>query len=98
MTIASPGDVLTDQPVRRKAIRRNRRGRFFVLRLVLAVAITLVIFFPIYWMLVTAFSTKEDLYLPGLHLWPEHFTLDNFRVPFADFPIWTWFKNTAVIT
>ena len=88
----------TDQKVRRRAIRRNKRGRFFGLRLALAIVITLVIFFPIYWMLVTAFSTKEDMYLPGLHLWPQHFTWDNFRVPFAEYPIWTWFKNTAVIT
>ncbi len=87
-----------EQQARVRAIRRSRRGRFFGLRLTLAIVITLVMFFPIYWMLVTAFSTKEDLYQPGLHLWPQHFTWDNFRVPFADFPIWTWFKNTAVIT
>ncbi|MET3804117.1 ABC-type glycerol-3-phosphate transport system permease component [Nakamurella sp. UYEF19] len=76
----------------------HARGRFFVLRLVLAMVITLIMFFPIYWMMVTAFSTREDLYAPGLHLWPLHFTLDNFRTPFADFPIWTWFKNSTVIT
>ena len=87
-----------ESTARRKAIRRTRRGRFFVLRLILAIVITLVMFFPIYWMLITAFSEKEDMYLPGLHLWPAHFTFDNFRTPFADFPIWTWFKNSAVIT
>ncbi len=87
-----------EQGLRNKAIRRSKRGKFFRLRLVLAIVITLVMFFPIYWMLVTAFSTKEDLYLPGLHLWPANFTLDNFRTPFTDFPVWTWFKNSAVIT
>ena len=93
-----PGVVAIDAESRRKAIKRNRRGRFFALRLVLAIVITLIMFFPIYWMLITAFSTREDLYLPGVHLWPVHFTLDNFRTPFQDFPIWTWFKNSAVIT
>ena len=90
----SPQELLR----RSKSIRRSRRGRFFVLRLVLAIVITLIMFFPIYWMMVTAFSTREDLYAPGLHLWPLHFTFDNFRTPFAEFPIWTWFKNSAVIT
>ncbi len=83
---------------RQKAYRRARRGRFFGLRLAAAIIITLIMFFPIYWMIVTAFSPREDLYEPGLHLWPLHPTLDNFRTPFAEFPVWTWFKNSAVIT
>ncbi|WP_222618071.1 carbohydrate ABC transporter permease [Nakamurella sp. PAMC28650] len=98
LMISPPGVVGLDAGARRKAIRRSRRGRFFWLRLAAAVVITLIMFFPIYWMLVTAFSTREDLYLPGLHLWPAHFTLDNFRTPFNDFPIWSWFRNSAVIT
>jgi multiple sugar transport system permease protein len=98
VTTAPPRAGGVDQPARRKAVRRTRRGRFFGLRLTLAILITLVVFFPMYWMVVTAFSTKEDMYLPGLHLWPQHFTLDNFRVPFEDFPIWRWFRNTVVIT
>lgn len=98
MIEASPRTVGPDAVARRRAIRRSRRGKFFGLRLGLAIVITLVMFFPIYWMLVTALSTKEDLFQPGLHLWPQHFTWDNFSLPFADFPIWTWFQNTAVIT
>ena len=83
---------------RQRAYRRARRGRLFGLRLTAAIVITLIMFFPIYWMLVTAFSPREDLYAPGLHLWPAHPTLENFRTPFADFPVWTWFRNSAVIT
>jgi ABC-type glycerol-3-phosphate transport system permease component len=83
----------TTAPVRRP----SRWTPGFVARLVLALAITLIVFFPLYWMLVTAFSTRADAYAPGLHLWPQHFTLDNFRIPLEQFPVWRWFRNSLVI-
>jgi ABC-type glycerol-3-phosphate transport system permease component len=54
-------------------------------------------FFPLYWMLLTAFSTRRDLYASGLHWWPQHFTLDNFRNPVNQFPVKKWFWNSLVI-
>lgn len=83
----------TGTPVRRP----SRWTAGFIARLALALAITLIVFFPLYWMLVTAFSTRADSYAPGLHLWPQHFTLDNFRIPLEDFPVWRWFRNSLVI-
>jgi len=82
----------------RRHTRRHKRGQWFWLRLVLAVIATLAVLFPLYWMLVTSFSTQADLYSPGLHLWPEHFTVSNFTTPFKAFPVWTWFRNSTVIT
>jgi multiple sugar transport system permease protein len=78
--------------------RRRRRGRFFALRLVLAIVATLIILFPLYWMVVTALSPQTDLYSSGLRLWPKHFTFDNFTEPVHAFPVWTWFRNSTVIT
>jgi ABC-type glycerol-3-phosphate transport system permease component len=63
-----------------------------------AIVITIVMAFPLYWMLVTAFSTRADLYAPGLHLWPRHLTFGNFVQPFRDFPVWRWFGNSLFIT
>ncbi len=98
VTALTAQDAAAGSSGRAKALRRSKRGRLFTLRVVLAIVITLIMFFPIYWMLVTAFSTREDLYAPGLHLVPQHFTLDNFATPFARFPVWQWFKNSAIIT
>ncbi|ALE04862.1 sugar ABC transporter permease (plasmid) [Arthrobacter sp. ERGS1:01] len=67
------------------------------LRLGCAIVITAVIFFPLYWMMMTAFSTRADLYAPGLHFWPQHFTWSNFTDPIAQFPVWTWFGNSFTI-
>jgi multiple sugar transport system permease protein len=95
----APGEAPTlEQSKQARAYaRRRRRGRFFGLRLVAAIVITLIMFFPLYWMLLTAFSTRRDLYAPGLHWFPQHFTLDNFRVPIAAFPVKKWFWNSLLI-
>ncbi|WP_205843740.1 carbohydrate ABC transporter permease [Nakamurella deserti] len=94
--LAAPGAVeMHPEPVRR--VSRSRRGRFFKTRVALAAGTSLVIFFPLYWMLMTAFSRREDLYAPGLSLWPRNFTLENFTKPFDRFPVWTWFGNSAII-
>lgn len=41
---------------------------------------------PVYWLLNMSFKTNEEI-LGGLSLWPQHFTLDNYRVIFTD-PVW----------
>lgn len=81
-----------------KEQRKRARGRYFGLRLTLAVVITLVMVFPLLWMIITAFSPQGDLYSPGFRLWPRHVTLNNFTRPFHRFPVWTWFRNSTVIT
>ncbi|UQX88229.1 carbohydrate ABC transporter permease [Jatrophihabitans telluris] len=80
-----------------RVMRKRARGRFYWLRFALALVIALVMLFPLYWMLLTAVSTKADLYRSGLHLWPAHFTLDNFRDPIRNFPVTRWFRNSLVI-
>lgn len=77
---------------------RKRREKLLWLRLTVAVIVTVVMAFPLYWMLLTAFSTRADLYAPGLHLWPQHFTLQNFVRPFAEFPVWRWFANSLLVS
>jgi multiple sugar transport system permease protein len=100
MTVTmAPGQAPTIETSKeqRAYLRRRRRGRFYIARVILAIAITVVMFFPLYWMLLTAFSTRRDLYASGLHWWPQHFTLDNFRNPVNQFPVKKWFWNSLVI-
>lgn len=72
----------------------TRRGT--AARLVVAVVACLVMAFPLYWMVVTAFSTRADLYAPGLQLWPRNPTLENFRTPLTEFPVGTWLRNSLL--
>lgn len=93
---AFPTAAPQTQPSMKRA--RPRRGRFFGLRLTIAIVASLIMLFPLLWMLLTSFSQQSDLYRPGFHLWPSHFTFDNFTRPFHEFPVWTWTRNSAEIT
>jgi multiple sugar transport system permease protein len=85
-------------PDQRRAARKKRRGRLFGLRLAIAVVASLVVLFPIYWMIITSLSPQSDMFRPGLHLWPSSFTWSNFTDPIKQFPVWRWFRNSTVIT
>lgn len=78
--------------------RRRRRGGLFYLRLAVAILTAGVMFFPVYWMIITSLQPQADMFRPGLHWWPQHFTLENFTSPFRMFPVGRWFLNSAIIT
>ena len=87
-------------PAERRRPRRPREGTRaeLVLRIVVAVVASLVLLFPLYWMVVIAFSPRTELFTSELKLWPEQFTLANFERIFQTFPAATWFGNSVVIT
>lgn len=67
-------------------------------RLLLALAISVVVLFPLYWMVTVAFSSRADLFGGDLKLWPSALTFENFRSVFDGFPVWTWFGNSLAIS
>jgi len=78
--------------------RRTRRSRVsYAARLVAAIVVSVVLLFPLYWMVVVAFSSKQELLSRDLRLWPREFTLANFTKVFDTFPTVTWFGNSVVI-
>ncbi|RKS72484.1 multiple sugar transport system permease protein [Motilibacter peucedani] len=93
-TTTTPAQAPATSATRRP---RTRRSPWFWARLALAVVITLVMFFPLYWMILTSFSPQSELYSAGLRWWPHHFTLDNYRDPIDLYPVWHWFWNSFVI-
>ncbi len=70
----------------------NKWTRFGVCGGVCAVMI-----FPIYCMLIVAFTPKADLFNGGTHLWPASFTMANFTNLAKTFPIGTWFTNSVLV-
>ena len=67
------------------------------LRTVVAAVVALVLLFPLYWMVVVAFSPRQELLSPELRLWPRQLTLENFERLFTSFPVGTWFGNSVAI-
>ena len=78
------------------ARRRGRAG--YAARLALAIVISGVILFPLYWMVVVALSSRADLLGGDLRLWPRSFTMDNFDRVLSSFPVATWFGNSVAIS
>ncbi|HTN62592.1 MAG TPA: carbohydrate ABC transporter permease [Devosia sp.] len=52
--------------------------------------------FPIYWALVTTFKPEQDILRPGIHLWPEHFTLEAYTHALFNTNIGTWYLNSLL--
>lgn len=52
--------------------------------------------FPIYWSLITSFKPEEDVVQPGIRLWPEHFTFDNYTFVLFNTKIGLWYMNSLV--
>jgi multiple sugar transport system permease protein len=85
------------RPPRRPGARRGSSAGL-VVRIVLAVVASAVIFFPLYWMLVIAFSPRGEVFQPGgLRLWPSTFSVENFVTVFDRFPVAEWFVNSVAI-
>ncbi len=66
-------------------------------RALLAVLVALVVMFPLYWMVVVAFSSRAELLGGDLRLWPRDLTMENFQRVLSAFPVLTWFGNSVAI-
>ena len=88
----APTDRLT-----RPGARRTRERRLVALRVVAASVVALIILFPLYWMVVVAFSTRADLLGGALRIFPTTLTLSNFERVLDSFPVATWFGNSTAI-
>jgi multiple sugar transport system permease protein len=77
-------------------MRASRSG--LVIRSAIALVTCVVLLFPLYWMLVVAFSPRGELFSTEPVFFPSTLTLDNFTALFEQFPVWTWFGNSLVIT
>ncbi|WP_243641282.1 carbohydrate ABC transporter permease [Xylanivirga thermophila] len=75
---------------------KKRVGLIF--RYIVAVIITLIMLFPIYWMIITSLKTSEELLLPVPTLWPKNFAWHNYRDVLKMAPFGLYFFNTIVMT
>ncbi len=91
----APVAAATPPLPRRRRPARERRGK--VIRTIAAIVSCAILLFPLYWMVVVAFSPREELLTREVRLWPQQFTLGNFDTVFSTFPVATWFGNSIAI-
>jgi multiple sugar transport system permease protein len=79
--------------------RRSRLRHFDLVGLVITL-VTLVFAvlwaFPLYWGLVTTFKPEYEVVRPGVQLWPEHFTLENYVHVLLQTKIGLWYLNSLI--
>ncbi|MBB2986713.1 carbohydrate ABC transporter permease [Terracoccus luteus] len=89
-----------DQDLRgiRAVEREERPGRRNVVtRLVIALAITAVLMFPMYWMLRTSVASTDELSTLPVSLWPQEWLWQNYIQPWSQYPFARWLGNSVVI-
>jgi putative chitobiose transport system permease protein len=64
----------------------------------LLTAIALLCIFPFWWTLVTALSTEGNIFAHPPTFWPKEPSLENFAEVFRVIPIWSFLKNSILIT
>lgn len=69
-----------------------------VIQTIAAVAITVIIAFPVYWIFVTALKGNEEMLVLYPTLWPANFHWENFPQVFERIPLLRYFWNTIFVT
>ncbi|MBN1777007.1 MAG: carbohydrate ABC transporter permease [Clostridiales bacterium] len=85
-------------------VRGNTRRKRFLRRVgtavqyIVAILLTLVIIFPIYWMIVSSLKTSDELLLAVPTLWPQQIMWENYPHVLSRAPFGLYFYNTLVST
>jgi multiple sugar transport system permease protein len=96
MTASAPAaDLAASLGARRLARLRHIDAVGLVITLATLVAAALWAF-PLYWGLVTTFKPEYEVVRPGVQLWPEHFTVENYTHALLQTKIGLWYMNSLI--
>lgn len=59
---------------------------------------SIIILFPVYWIVISSFKTKDEILTYPPKLFPEHLTIRNYITAFQEYNISIYLKNSLVIT
>ncbi len=68
------------------------------IRFLLALTITVIMIFPLFWMLSTSLKTETEVMGSQLVFWPEKMRFENFTYVIEKVPFFRYMLNTAVVT
>jgi multiple sugar transport system permease protein len=87
---------IADAPTARRLARLQRLEAAGLLITLGTVIGAIVWAFPLYWGLVTTFKHEYEIVRPGLELWPEHFTFENYGHVLLQTKIGYWYINSLI--
>ena len=68
---------------------------------VIAIAFTLIYLFPLYWMIITSFKTKSEIFSVTPTFWPESFSMEAYITQFTvhdGISMFSYLKNSMIIS
>ncbi len=77
--------------------QRNRK-MVHASRLALAVIVTALLFFPVYWLIVSSLKTQQEMRLAVPTFWPHTFSWSNYAEAFRIIPYARFFGNTLLMS
>lgn len=83
---------------RRRSAPRLRRSALRSARAFFAVLVTLVMVFPLFWLVSTALKTEEEAMSAQIVFWPAVPQFQNFHYAMTKVPMLRYFLNTLVVT
>ncbi|WP_367188042.1 carbohydrate ABC transporter permease [Branchiibius sp. NY16-3462-2] len=58
----------------------------------------LIVAVPLYWIVVTSFKERPDIYTQPAQWWPAHFTTKNYPAATTEIDFWSYLRNSVFIT
>ncbi|MDO5408156.1 MAG: carbohydrate ABC transporter permease [Eubacteriales bacterium] len=80
-----------------KAAKRKKRV-FNIFQTILAVIVTLIMLFPMYWMVISSLKSQEEILLSLPTLWPKEFHFENYLNVFNRMNFGKYYFNTIIMT
>jgi multiple sugar transport system permease protein len=96
MTASARSVDIADAPTARRLARLHRLDTAGLLITLGTVIGAIIWAFPLYWGLITTFKHEYEIVRPGLQLWPEHFTLENYVHVLLQTKIGYWYVNSLI--
>lgn len=77
----------------------HKNNKFLsALRFIIAAVVTLIVLFPVYWMVVSSLKTQSEMRLAVPTLWPEGLAWENYKEAFRVIPYARYFANTLIMS
>ncbi|MCI9327713.1 MAG: carbohydrate ABC transporter permease [Lachnospiraceae bacterium] len=80
-------------------IRKRKKVELFdIVNTLILTFLMVIVLLPFYFTVVRSFMTQQDFMMNGASLWPEHFTLGNYRDIFVGSNMLRSFRNSVLYT
>ncbi|MCZ4517603.1 carbohydrate ABC transporter permease [Rhodococcus ruber] len=98
MTVVNRPDTVPPKHVENDGARQRTRRTANLFGYIAMVLVLLMIGLPLFWILITSFKDRPDIYVQPVTWWPSAFHPQNYDQATTQVPFFTYLRNSFVIT